>query len=252
METWRAWAGAALAAVLVTGCSGEADRGAQPTAQPTDQPTDQPTAQPTEDGASLHDVLPGYTSSVQPLGPDVRARMTSSHQAGCPVALDDLRYVTARYVGFDGQAHLGELVLHRRYARDVTSVFAALYEARFPIERMQLVDEYDGDDDASMAANNTSAYNCRRVAGTVRWSNHAYGSAIDINPVQNPYVQGDRVDPPAGSSYAGIDRAAGARAPRGVITDGGVVVRAFASVGWEWGGHWRSSKDYQHFSAAGG
>ncbi len=245
MGTRRAWAGAALAAVLVTGCSGEPEIGTGP------DPTDQPAGQPTEDGASFHDVLPEFTSAVQPVGPAVRARMTGSHRAGCPVALEQLRYVTVRFVGFDGQAHLGELVVHRRYADDVASVFATLYEARFPIERMQLVDEYGGDDDASMAANNTSAYNCRPVAGTDRWSNHAYGSAIDINPLQNPYVQGDRVDPPAGSEFAGIDRSAGAEVPRGVIADDDVVVRAFASVGWEWGGHWRSSQDYQHFSAAG-
>ena len=157
-----------------------------------------------------------------------------------------------RFLGFDGQPHQGEMVVHRRYARDVTEVFRTLYEARFPIERMELVDAYAGDDDASMAANNTSAYNCRNVAGTDRWSNHAFGGAIDINPVQNPYVQGDSVDPPAGQAYARLDRSAGADVPRGVVHDDDVVVRAFAGIGWEWGGDWTSAKDYQHFSAAGG
>ena len=156
------------------------------------------------------------------------------------------------YWGFDGRPHEGTLVVHRRVASDVVAVFRRLYEARFPVRRMQPVSAYRGSDDASMAANNTSAYNCRNVAGTDRWSDHAFGRAIDINPVQNPYVQGQDVAPPAGRGFAHLDRSRGARVPRGVVTDGDVVVRAFADIGWEWGGHWRSSKDYQHFSADGG
>jgi poly-gamma-glutamate synthesis protein (capsule biosynthesis protein) len=232
----------AAVVLLVTGCSGQ----------------DRPVAEPAagigtpESGVTFHDVLPDYTASVQRIGPDVAGRMTGSHHAGCPVPLDRLRYVNVRYLGLDGRAHLGELVVHQRYARDISEVFGTLYRARFPIERMQLVDDYGGDDDVSMAADNTSAYNCRTVAGTDRWSNHAFGAAIDINPVLNPYVQGEAVDPPAGARFAHLDRSAGARVDRGVITDGDVVVRAFAGIGWEWGGHWRSSKDYQHFAAGGG
>ena len=117
---------------------------------------------------------------------------------------------------------------------------------------MVLVDAYGGDDDRSMAADNTSGYNCRRVAGTDRWSDHAFGAAIDINPVQNPYVQPSGVAPPAGRRFATLDRRAGADVPAGVIHADDVVVRAFARIGWEWGGDWTSAKDYQHFSAAGG
>jgi hypothetical protein len=130
-------------------------------------------------------------------------------------------------------------------------VFGELYERRFPIRRMRLVDEYDGDDDRSMAANNTSAYNCRRVAGSDRWSEHAYGKAIDLNPVQNPYVRGGSVAPPEGVPFADVDRSQEATVPRGVVTDGGPVVRAFRRIGWEWGGYWNASKDYQHFSLSG-
>jgi poly-gamma-glutamate synthesis protein (capsule biosynthesis protein) len=235
---------ALLCLLLVTACSGQ-DRPA-PGGAPASTP------QPTEHEASVRGGLPEYAASVRPVTGAVGSRMTASHHVGCPVALDALRYVRVRYVGFDELAHTGELVVHRRYAHALTDVFRDLYDARFPIERMQLVDEYDGDDDASMAAGNTSAYNCRSVAGTDRWSDHAFGRAVDINPRQNPYVQGTDVAPPAARRFAHLDRSRGARVPRGVITDDDVVVRAFAGIGWEWGGHWRSSKDYQHFSATGG
>jgi hypothetical protein len=177
--------------------------------------------------------------------------MRFSHRAGCPVALPDLRHLTVSHVGFDGEPRTGELVVHADVARQVVAVFGRLYDARWPIERMQLVDVHRGDDDRSMAANNTSAYNCRTVAGTSRWSEHAYGRAVDVNPVQNPYVQGSSVAPPAGAEYADVDRSNGAEVPRGVIRDGDVVVTAFRSIGWGWGGHWTGSKDYQHFSASG-
>jgi hypothetical protein len=149
--------------------------------------------------------------------------------------------------GFDGRLHAGELVVHEDHARAVLGVFDALFEARFPIERMELVDVYDGDDGRSMEANNTSGFNCRRSSGGAgAWSQHAYGLAIDINPVQNPYVTtGGRVEPSAGARH--VNRTA---AP-GVIRGGDVVVRAFEAIGWSWGGDWSSAKDYQHFSANG-
>jgi len=111
---------------------------------------------------------------------------------------------------------------------------------------MEPVDAFGGDDDRSMAANNTSAFNCRTIAGSSRWSEHAFGRAIDINPVQNPYVRGASVDPPAGATF--LDRASGAP---GLITADGPVVAAFAKIGWRWGGAWSAGQDYQHFSASG-
>src|SRR6266540_437405 len=149
--------------------------------------------------------------------------------------------------GFDGRVHRGELVVQRRYAAPLLRVLASLFADRFPIARMRLVDAYRGDDDLSVAANNTSAFNCRPVAGTSHWSEHAYGRAIDLNPVQNPYVTaGGRVTPPAAGPYADRSR----RAP-GTIHGGDATVRAFASIGWGWGGLWHAAKDYQHFSASG-
>ncbi|MDF2968591.1 MAG: hypothetical protein K0Q93_2369 [Nocardioidaceae bacterium] len=177
--------------------------------------------------------------------------MRFSHAPGCPVALRDLRFLTMRYVGFDGDPHVGEMVVHRTKVRDVVDVFRTLYERRWPIRRMRLVDDYRGDDDRSMAANNTSGYNCRLTGSGDRWSEHAYGRAIDINPVQNPYVVGSAVAPAEGRRYASLDRSADATPPRGVIVADDVVVSAFERRGWVWGGDWVNSKDYQHFSSTG-
>ena len=169
-----------------------------------------------------------------------------SWRPGCPVPPAHLRLVRVAYRDFHGDTREGRLVVHRAAARDVVAVFRRLYRARFPIRRMAPVSAYRGSDAASMAADNTSAFNCRRVAGTRRWSMHAYGLAIDVNPVENPYVLDDRVRPPAGRRF--LDRSP---YRPGMAVESGVVVEAFASVGWEWGGRW-SWPDYQHFSAGGG
>ena len=171
--------------------------------------------------------------------------MVSWHR-GCPVAVSDLRLVTLTYWGFDDRAHTGRLVLSRDAVQPAVRAMHSLYDARFPIRRMELVDRYDADDDRSMAADNTSAFNCRRVEQSTSWSQHAYGRAIDINPRENPYLLGNRVLPPAGRAFT--DRSL---TRKGMIHAGDVVVRAFARVGWGWGGSWTSPKDYQHFSANG-
>lgn len=169
-----------------------------------------------------------------------------SWRAGCPVGPAQLRLLRLGYWDFDGRARVGSLVVRDRVARDVVAVFRRLHAARFPIRRLRKVDAYRGSDDASMAADNTSGFNCRFVSGTRRWSQHAYGEAIDVNPVENPYVQGGRVRPPAGRRYG--DRA---NVRPGMAVSGGVLVRAFAAVGWQWGGRWNGTPDYQHFSTTG-
>jgi hypothetical protein len=205
-------------------------------------------ATPAPDATAATPAASELRGSVAPIDEAVRARMHSSWRPGCPVPLEDLRLLTVRHWGFDGSLRGGELVVHHKHAGAVLDVFARLAEARFPIERIELVDVYMGDDDRSMAANNTSAFNCRTVSGRPGvWSQHAYGWAIDINPVHNPYVTGGgRVSPPAGEPYA--DRSV--HRP-GMILPGDAVVRAFAAIGWSWGGDWASTKDYQHFSATG-
>ncbi len=189
--------------------------------------------------------LPGYAYSSRPPGAADLARMRSSHRAGCPVASSDLRLLELTYAGFDGDAHTGEMVVHRSVAPDVVAAFRAAYAARFSIARMELVDAFGGSDDASMAANNTSAYNCRRTTSGAGWSEHAYGRAVDVNPVQNPYVSGSTVLPAAGRSF--LDR----RARPGVLRAGDPIVGTLTARGWGWGGSWRTLKDYQHLSRSG-
>ena len=193
--------------------------------------------------------LPAYDASVRRIGPELARRMRSSHDPDrCPVPLGRLRHLTVSHVDFEGRARTGEIVVHRDHAVDVVGVFRELYDAGFPIRRMRLVSAYGGDDGRSMAADNTSGYNCRRVAGTRRWSRHAFGEAIDINPRENPYVTGTGVQPPAGRRFAEVSRAPGADTAPGVVRRDDVVTRAFERIGWSWGGVW-SRPDYQHFTA---
>ncbi|MGE3245914.1 MAG: M15 family metallopeptidase [Beijerinckiaceae bacterium] len=172
---------------------------------------------------------------------------TSWHPGrGCP-GREALALLAVPYRDFSGHAQTGQLVVARSVAVPVLTAFAAIYRSGFRIERMEPVSRFGGDDARSMAANNTSGFNCRSVPGTNRLSDHGRGLAIDINPVQNPWVQGGVADPPTGSAWAlPTQRRTGAHP--GLITPGGPVVRAFGQIGWRWGGNWRNTKDYQHFT----
>jgi hypothetical protein len=194
-------------------------------------------------GPFRHTARDAFAWSVAPV---TAARLGASHRAGCPVAVSDLRLVGLTHWGFDGRTHRGELVVRASVASDVVAVFRRLHAARFPVRQVVTAEQYGADDDRLMAADATSAYNCRVVTGGTGFSEHAYGTALDLNPVQNPYVRGTTVEPPAGRAY--LDRA-DARA--GMVLAGDAVVRAFAAVGWEWGGDFRTLKDYQHFSLSG-
>jgi hypothetical protein len=177
------------------------------------------------------------------------AQLPHSWRRGCPVAPAQLRRLRVTYWGFDRRAHTGTLVVNVRVVWPLVKVFSRLYAARFPIRRMRPIDAYGGNDERSLAADNTAAFNCRYAiaAGPKRWSSHAYGLAVDVNPVENPYLDRGRVHPRAGRAY--LDRS---RRRPGMAVPGGVLVRAFASVGWQWGGRWSASPDYQHFSSTGG
>lgn len=192
---------------------------------------------------------PVFSSSVGSITPAIRRRMASTYREGCPVPLEDLRYLQLSYWNFDGEVRRGELVIAAEHASSVVAVFRELYRVRFPLARLELVSAYGGDDERSMAANNSSGFNCRPVAGTNRWSQHSFGAAIDLNPVQNPYVTETGVSPATGRPYA--DPRARRAAVQGLITPDSAPVRAFRKVGWEWGGDWVGPKDFQHFSAAG-
>ena len=192
---------------------------------------------------------PRFEGHAERIDGKLRERVEgSSWRPGCPVGLGKLRLLELTYWGFDERAHHGRLIVNRRFAAEIVAVFKRLYRLRYPIRRMELIDRFGADDHRSMAADNTSAFNCRFVAGTQRWSMHAYGLAIDLNPIENPYVSGSHVSPPAGEPYADRSRHAA-----GMIHPHDAVVRAFARrAGWEWLGDGSLPyRDYQHFSSDG-
>jgi hypothetical protein len=185
-----------------------------------------------------------YESTTGAVPAAVLAR--STWHRDCPVAAGELRYLTMSFRGFDGRAHTGEMIVHRSAAAGVTRVFRALYAARFPIEEMRVVARAELDAPPTGDGDNTTAFVCRAATGLRRWSAHAYGLAVDVNPFHNPYVRGDLVLPELASSYVDRDW----RRP-GMIAPGDAVVRAFAAIGWSWGGDWSDPVDLQHFSATG-
>jgi hypothetical protein len=189
----------------------------------------------------------GFGGTISRIDAAQRKRMTGvSWRPGCPVPRRDLRLLTLSHRRFDGQVRTGRLIVHEDVAREVLGVFRKLYAERFPIRRMVPVDAYGGSDFRSIEADNTSAFNCRYVAGTRRWSEHAYGRAIDVNPIENPYVLAGSTSHRASVPY--LDRS---RRRAGMAYEGGDLVRAFDAIGWGWGGRWASARDYQHFSASG-
>lgn len=190
---------------------------------------------------------PAFRSSVTALTPAERSAMApSAWRPGCPVGPASLRVVRVSHWDFRGRVRTGRLVVHRDVANQVAAVMRQLYAARFPIRWMAPIERFGGSDYRSIEADNTSAFNCRYVDGTRRWSEHAYGRAIDINPIENPYVSGGGTSHPASVPFLH-------RTPRraGMIVDGDAVTRAFGRAGWGWGGRWSGAKDYQHFSASG-
>lgn len=190
---------------------------------------------------------PHFTAIQKPLPDWVAVRMKRhSWRTECPVPLEDLRYILLKHWGYDGKTHDGRLVVHKTVADDVVSIFKRLFDARFPIEKIKLIDEYKGSDAASMADNNTSAFNCRHVTGRPGiYSKHAFGLAIDINPLVNPYITKGKVLPKNGAPY--VDRQ---QVSKGKIRKGDIVTTTFKENGWTWGGDWVSVKDYQHFQTS--
>jgi hypothetical protein len=188
---------------------------------------------------------PQFHFDVQPVP---RSRMVGvSWREGCPVPLRRLRYLRLDHWSFRGREKRGELVVHRDAVPAMRQAFGQLFRKRFPIRRMRLVDDYGASDYDSIEADNTSAFNCRPVAGTTRWSQHAYGLAIDVNPIENPYVSADGTTSHR-ASRPYLDRSD--RRP-GMAFRRGALVRAFRRAGWGWGGRWTPARDYQHFSATG-
>lgn len=217
----------AIAGVLATSGTGEEARVAASTS-PTPAP-------------------PPFTGTASRLTDQEQRWMTGiTWHNRCPVPLSALRLLHVSYIDFDGNFVEGRVVVNRKVADDLIRVFRKLYAARFPFEHLDTVELYPPDLRPDKMRNVTAAFNCRLIAGSTSWSQHAYGLAIDINPVQNPWVKGDRVKPRTGRAY--VDRTQ--RLP-GMIRRSGPVVHAFRTIGWGWGGNWRTLKDYMHFSRNG-
>lgn len=191
-------------------------------------------------------MTPAFSAAITPL--TAPQDVAASWHDGCPLDWSELSRIDMPHVGMDGAIHVGALIIATEHAEAIAEVFAALFAVEFPIERMEPIDAFGGDDLPSMAANNTTGFNGRRILGSDEWSQHAFGAAIDLNPLVNPYVLDDgTVLPPEGERH--LDRTSGVP---GLITADGPVVTAFAGIGWGWGGGWEGPPDYQHFSATGG
>ena len=177
-----------------------------------------------------------------------RGSRGKSYRKNKNVKLSDLRYVQVLHYGFDGKVKEGELIVNKKIAKKTVKVFYALYQKRYRIERMRLIDDYGANDEKSMAANNTSAFNYRVISGTTKLSNHSYGMAIDINPRINPWVKGNKVSPANGKVYKQrkTSKCKG-KYKRYMIHKNDTAYKIFKKYGFSWGGEWRSSKDYQHF-----
>jgi hypothetical protein len=189
--------------------------------------------------------MPAFSSAILIVPDSVRAEMRgrSWHDvATCP-RFEDLRLLKVAHFDFGGTVRQGELVVAAAIAEETCAIFERLFAAQFPLASLQRVDAFDGDDQRSMRANNSSAFNFRHVAGTQLLSHHALGLAIDLNPIQNPWVRGERVDPPEGCAF--LERS---QLRPGMITRPGPVIAAFEAHGWSWGGDFADMHDYHHFS----
>jgi D-alanyl-D-alanine carboxypeptidase len=199
---------------------------------------------------------PAFHWSVGPVPAPVRAQLTGPFwHKGCPVSFSRLQVLTVSYWSFDHRAHTGQLIVNARVAKPLARVFNKLYALRFPIRHMQLADAYGPKQSRPADGDVSDAFECRQAvaspcsgatsSGTGHWSQHAYGEAVDLNPIENPYVGCGQTRQKASRPY--LDRS---RLRPGMVTP--QVVAAFRSIGWGWGGNWSgSTKDYMHFSASG-
>ena len=253
--------------VLMLGCAPDENSSqAETDAEPTPSAVPEPTAQPTAVLTTQPTMMPALDPTADPfqesdkvmitdqfyyitLNDSLKNRITGmsypADDTDCAIGYDKLRYIRLLYYDFDGTVQQGELIVNEKVAQEVIEIFYALYQAGYPFASIRLVDDFGepADDNRSMAANNTSAFNYRYVTGTNTLSRHSYGAAIDINPMINPYIDGDRIAPENGAKYA--DRSL--ELP-GMIDHDDLCYKLFTERGWTWGGDWSGDKDYQHFS----
>ena len=192
-----------------------------------------------------------FNYNISEITPSIKKRMQdgNSWREGCPVSLLDLRYIQLNHWNFNAEVESGEIIVHKEVAEELVYIFEELYNMKYPINKMQLVSEYDGDDWKSIEADNTSAFNCRPVTGKKKkWSKHAYGRAIDINPIENPYIsRNGHISHEASLKYRKRVHKVDTSADKAVLLKSDEAVQIFKKYGWKWGGDWHSIKDYQHF-----
>lgn len=192
-----------------------------------------------------------YQSSISDITPQIKQRMTegNSWKKGCPVPLKDLCYLHVKHKDFKGNEVMGEIVVHKDVAREVTEIFEELYTMDYPIKKMKLVSDYKGNDWQSIESDNTSAFNCRNATGSKKWSKHSYGKAIDINPIENPYIsRKGYISHKESLSYKKRAHQTSKHADKAILMKNDQAVQLFKKYGWEWGGDWSGVKDYQHFA----
>lgn len=187
--------------------------------------------------------------SFEKVPKEIRKKINGvSYRPNPDISFQELRYVRVKYYGYDGKIKDGQLLVHKSIAKDTVEIFQELYDMQYPIESIQLIDEYGADDTKSMEANNTSAFNYRIVEGTSHLSNHAYGKAIDLNPRVNPFVKKNSITPENGKIYAQRDvKKCKGKYKYNMIHRNDRVYRLFRKHGFQWGGDWITYKDYQHF-----
>ena len=177
-------------------------------------------------------------------------KKTGSWKKGCPVLLNDLRYLRLQYLDFKGQTREGEMIVHKAVASEVVNIFNELYSINYPIHKMKLVSAYKANDWQSIEAGNTSAFNCRNATGSKKWSKHSYGKAIDINPIENPYIsRKGHISHKASLKYRKREHRLDIHPDnRALLLKHDKATQIFKKYGWKWGGDWSGVKDYQHFS----
>ena len=189
-------------------------------------------------------------TNILPIKGTIKQRMVTgnSWHKGCPVGIQDLRYLRIKYLNFEGETKLGEMIVHKEVANEVADIFEELYTINYPIHKMKLVSDYKGNDWQSIEGDNTSAFNCRNATGSVKWSKHSYGKAIDLNSIENPYIsKTGRITHKASEQYRKRLHKYDTYADRAVLLKHDKATKIFKKYGWKWGGDWHGMKDYQHF-----
>jgi len=196
-------------------------------------------------------LLAQFNYNISPINTHTKKRMIQGNtwKKECPVSLSNLRYMQVNHWDFNGNTITGELIVHKDVADELVYIFEELYNIGYPIHKMTLISDYKGNDWQSIEADNSSAFNCRAVTGNKKkWSKHAYGKAIDINPIENPYIsRSGHISHKASQKYRKRAHTTNTYADRAILLKNDQAVKIFKKYGWKWGGDWHTIKDYQHF-----